>query len=661
MGTPFWTMRASRAITTGVCTFFFAGCAVLDPLAPAATPAGWPPSPILHSKLPSVQSALLVSNDAKKPTYKSAEQMQTLEKPIPDGTPPPQCEFGGCIEKAVEYGEAWRSHYYREARYVALWRNTLLGSIIPISAFALYRGTYSDNAAKLVAGYAAVAGTAYGLTRYFGLPEQQKAYLVGADAITCTLLNARKLMVPLEAIDTLNDDLNTFQRKLNKAQAAYSKFRLAHAYGLAEDEQKALESRVLKPVERRLSFYERTFRRARSVYSDSLTSGEALRRQIDMITNATAVEVIKSAPNPEKILEFVGEFRGFADKIGQGAFPPPATPPAATDSTTTPATTTVAEALAKLPPLDEVKKEVQVTIGAQGDAATAIAMDLQDFLFDESKKKALPRSYDVKQKLVEKLSQNQTASNASKANVTTLDLLAQRISNAYVQQSIKAAEAAKKSAAARAAARQPAQSIFDQLLREMKGAETLEFHLTSKDPPLEVKGTFTRPPTDAESDAEKDAKEAQRERKEAVAEKVAGWATKGEKMYRLLADAGLAAEAVYHQIVGWDVSDSIPPICKGEKAKEPAPFTISPQLTEVTLAKDKPIVFAVSNDKSIPKVVVSGQNTDKIKTTIGVMGDDFTVTVVATGAIPDGQEAVLAITDSTGKRKFEIKIDATAP
>ena len=43
------------------------------------------------------------------------------------------------------------------------------------------------------------------------------------------------------------------------------------------------------------------------------------------------------------------------------------------------------------------------------------------------------------------------------------------------------------------------------------------------------------------------------------------------------------------------------------------------------------------------------------------IGEDFAVVVTATDAIPDGEEAILTITDFTGKRKFEIKMDASAP
>lgn len=50
-----------------------------------------------------------------------------------------------------------------------------------------------------------------------------------------------------------------------------------------------------------------------------------------------------------------------------------------------------------------------------------------------------------------------------------------------------------------------------------------------------------------------------------------------------------------------------------------------------------------------------------LKLEIKLKGDDFVIVVTATAVIPDGEEAILTVTDFTGKRKFEIKVDASAP
>src|SRR4029453_9633537 len=75
LGKP-WT-PASRVIAIVMGSAFATGCAVVDPL---RRPYVDPPPGIIHSAL----------------THPAAAK----------------CEFGGCIEQAVAYGEAWRQHYY---------------------------------------------------------------------------------------------------------------------------------------------------------------------------------------------------------------------------------------------------------------------------------------------------------------------------------------------------------------------------------------------------------------------------------------------------------------------------------------------------------------------------------------------------------------------
>ena len=137
---------------------------------------------------------------------------------------------------------------------------------------------------------------------------------------------------------------------------------------------------------------------------------------------------------------------------------------------------------------------------------------------------------------------------------------------------------------------------------------------------------------------------------------------KADAAYKAMGKVRIPAENVYHHLRGiLATKATVLKDCKPDAEKEPPPFTISPEVTDISLVKDKPTEFTVSNDKKIPKVTISGKNTDKIKHEIKLKGDDFVVVVTATDAIPDGEEAILTITDFTGKRKFEIKMDASAP
>lgn len=580
------------------------------------------------------------------------------------------CKYAGCMEHAVEYGDHWRRHYYDEAASVQLWRNTMLAPLLPIGAIALYRTTHFNNAEKLVGGYAAAGGALYGLTRYFGLPPQQKTYLVASHTLSCTLLNARGSLVSISEFAKLERLIGNLTAALPGAQQAYRNAETAAAMHPDADAAKEIKSRVLGPLRKQLAFFEGLHTRAIVLRNDNRTSGEVLRRRVDLIVAETATQLSADFPDPEKILELIGGFQVSADKIGIGAFPAPADPPPAPDPAT-PASGTDPAAAAE----QDLETRVNhirsfADSGALDSTATRI---FANAIQSSGTAKILARvPIDLE---LEKIAKESTAGIQDPTRRTAAEKELIVIAKGFLDSKVFATmkDQAKPKAAVRSpqkpaestsklTAPKASESVFDQLFVALKSAKTIELHAISGDA-LDFKGTFTRPPSDEERAVAQETKIAAIKHASSIKKAVSKFAgdAKKNKVFEEMQKVRIPAEDVYHHLRGIVATKAtVLKDCKPDAEKEPPAFTISPQVTEVTLTKGKPVEFIISNNKQIPKVAIAGKNTDKIKHDVKLKGEDFAVVVTATDAIPDGEEAILTITDFTGKRKFEVKIDATA-
>ena len=570
------------------------------------------------------------------------------------------CQYAGCMERAIDYAEHWRRHYYNEAANTQLWRNAMLAPLLPISAISLYRSTQFENEKKLIGGYAAAGGAMFGLTRYFGLPKQQSTYLTASHTLSCTILNARNILVPSTEFATLQSQIEIFTKVLPGMQLAYGNLLAAAAQEQDEEIAKEIKAKILNPLAKRVAFFERLHARAIALRNDNRTSGEALRRKVDLITAETAAQLTADIPEPEKILALIGDFQGTADKIGIGAFPATATAPV------TPAVPPVA-----------VPTNLQV-MAASKEKATEIlknyiaAFELPktvDKFKDEvglQHQKNLQTGANIDNEL-----ENISAKAAKKVKDATTRARVQKELTEAVKQAIDGSDTAPIAVNVKPKAVEPKTkattstipgTVFDQLLLALKVAKTIELHATSEKD-LDFKGTFTRPATmEEQTNALKVAK-AKNKHAMAIQRKVEKFAhDKAEAAYEEMKNIRIPAENVYHHLRGiLATKATVLKDCKPDAEKEPPPFTISPEVTDISLVKDKPTEFTISNDKKIPKVTISGKNTDKIKQEVKLKGEDFVVVVTATAVIPDGEEAILTVTDFTGKRKFEIKMDASAP
>lgn len=578
-----------------------------------------------------------------------------------------KCQYAGCMERAVDYADHWRRHYYNEAANTQLWRNAMLAPLLPISAISLYRSTQFENEKKLIGGYAAAGGAMFGLTRYFGLPKQQSTYLTASHTLSCTILNARNILVPSTEFATLQSQIDIFTKALPGMQLAYGNLLAAAAQEQDEEVAKEIKAKILSPLGKRVAFFERLHARAIALRNDNRTSGEALRRKVDLITAETAAQLTADFPMPDKILALIGDFQGTADKIGVGAFPAPAETP------TAPAATTAITAATE----DKTAFNANIRQIMQGKVNAAdvptVATNLTNRVFADKKRLQLGEKFTLD---LDGITANAVAAVKDDAKRPQVEQELKFTAKKEIERKVAApkAEQAKPKVPAEASKRyiepKAKQStptvtgtIFDQLLVALRVANKIELHATSGTA-LDFKGTFTRPATAEETQAAKQKEKAKNEQSDEIKKAVAEFAhgKDGEAAYQAMRDVRIPAENVYHHLRGiLATKATVLKDCKPDAEKEPPPFTISPEVTDISLVKDKPTEFTVSNDKKIPKVTISGKNTDKIKQEIKLRGDDFVVVVTATAVIPDGEEAILTVTDFTGKRKFEVKMDASAP
>ena len=211
------------------------------------------------------------------------------------------CEFAGCMDRAIAYADVWRRFYYDEAANTQLWRNSMLAPLLPISAISLYRTTHFEHAQKLVGGYAAAGGAMYGMTRYFGLPPQQQTLLTASHTLSCTILNARASLVPIREFNELDNLIGKLTSELPKVQAAYRGIEVAAARIVDADVEKAVRAKVIAPLRKQVAFYESLHARAVGLRDDNRTSGEVLRRRVDLITTETASQLASEFPAPDKL------------------------------------------------------------------------------------------------------------------------------------------------------------------------------------------------------------------------------------------------------------------------------------------------------------------------------------------------------------------------
>ena len=208
--------------------------------------------------------------------------------------------FAGDLEKAIDDVDKQRNAYLSKLESRTVQRNLLSGSLIGLSAAALYKGATATTGAsnRSVFNFGALAGGAYALGNYSNSPKTEFAYINAANNLGCLVMRTRPWLVTgsdydaftvsIAALVSATDALDT----LYQVQAAKS----GNSRGFV----------AAHPFERIILNKARTTLRKASNFKGFVeTAGFQLRQEAMLVTNAANLAIHAEQPglvNPANAL-----------------------------------------------------------------------------------------------------------------------------------------------------------------------------------------------------------------------------------------------------------------------------------------------------------------------------------------------------------------------
>ncbi len=232
---------------------------------------------------------------------------------IPDGT------FHGTLPGAIDRASTLREQYFRAVRQHSIVRSSIGVSLIPLSASALYLGFASSANAELASGIGLGAAGLYGLGNYLESNPRQRAYLNGAQALTCAVVAMGPLLYKEDeyvelssAISTLPDDISLVNQQISKVQDLLN-------LPVEEGEDPIADKLLRSQASGRIKQAEQTVKDAESILEAGYllkgrinVSGTALDGAIHAIAISVSREVLKTEPELASVM-------GIAASLGQWA------------------------------------------------------------------------------------------------------------------------------------------------------------------------------------------------------------------------------------------------------------------------------------------------------------------------------------------------------
>jgi hypothetical protein len=262
-------------------------------------------------------------------------------------------DFAGGAASAIAAANDQRNLYIREMGR-QYWFNSAAGlGIIGLSADAIYEGLANPKASLLTKEVAAIAGL-YGVDTWLHSKSTESAYIVGFQAITCTMLRTRAILLPTkrdprEPQDKINFEdfqiaINDFEAQIKAVDEKLSALQIDWDTGeeagntLADGENISLK-RETGNVISTLAKSRKLLLTARAFESEIKTSGPTIRNQVDLIIASVNSQLAQSEPNIAALKGLVGTYtdpsKGIAGLQAVTLTPPgaAATPPAYQSST----------------------------------------------------------------------------------------------------------------------------------------------------------------------------------------------------------------------------------------------------------------------------------------------------------------------------------------
>jgi hypothetical protein len=223
--------------------------------------------------------------------------------------------YVGEAASAIRAANDQRSLYVKEmgSQY---WFNSAAGlGMIGLSADAIYKGLTSKSASStrwVAAEGAAVAGL-YGVDTWLHNKSTEAAYIVGFQAITCTLLRTRAILLPQEEYEKFDSDVAEFQEKIAVVDATLSELQIDVDFGdevgkNLETGEKANLKREMGNVYATLAKSRKLLLTARSYEGEINISGQTIRNQVDLIIASVSSQLAQSEPNISALKGLVGTY-----------------------------------------------------------------------------------------------------------------------------------------------------------------------------------------------------------------------------------------------------------------------------------------------------------------------------------------------------------------
>lgn len=226
--------------------------------------------------------------------------------------PRPECKrFYGQLGEAIDATDQLRRNYLGAVSQYAYARSGLVLTIIPLTAWGLYRGVTSSGGATdalAVAGIGAAGGYAVGNQLLSG--QRELIYLAGVEAIGCSILAMRPYLVfDSDAQTYFIAPLTQLQASLPRAADALASFKLNYP------EQMAAEVAV---AEARLAALNATLAEARAFRSELDSAAVVLVEKARSIQSRVSTEIVKTQPDLASILTAAAALPGLASQFSGG-------------------------------------------------------------------------------------------------------------------------------------------------------------------------------------------------------------------------------------------------------------------------------------------------------------------------------------------------------
>lgn len=234
-------------------------------------------------------------------TYVMTDGMKTSLKTTDSANNQNATGFAGDLEQAITDVDAQRNAYFDALTSRTKQRNVLNGTLITLTAAALYDGisTAGRGTNRAVANLGTLAGGAYAVNSYSNSPNTELAHLNAANDLTCLIMKTRPWLVKAadfsqftgthitqlsDAIDKLDNELQSQAAKSGSSTA----FMKAHGF------------------ERQMLYNARaTLRKAHNFKGYVESAGFQLRQEAVLVANNTNLEVHRLQPdliNPSSTL-----------------------------------------------------------------------------------------------------------------------------------------------------------------------------------------------------------------------------------------------------------------------------------------------------------------------------------------------------------------------